>query len=136
MRTSLRNQSETCGRLRGCVASHWVKIILCLFALFTDSFFHISLENKNQPLSFFLAERTPCFVSRSSLTSPFLTLLQSSLNVRQTCPESVASSCSPRLDWFTATPLGPKLWQLPRMLCKSSRTFWDLQKATHPKFLM
>ena len=35
-----------------------------------------------------------------------------------------------------ATPLGPKLWRLPGMLCKSSRTFGDLQKAPHPKVLM
>ena len=105
-------------------------------SLFTDLFFHISLENRNQPLSFFLAERTPCFVSCSPLTSPFLTRLQSSLNVRQTCPESITSSCSPRLGCFMATPLGPKLWQPPRTLCKSSRTFRDLQKATHPKVLM
>ena len=105
-------------------------------SLFTDLFFHISLENRNHPLSFFLAERTPCFVSGSPLTSPFLTRLQSSLNVRQTCPESITSSCSPRLGCFTATPLGPKLWQPPRTLCKSSRTFRDLQKATHPKVLM
>ena len=44
--------------------------------------------------------------------------------------------CSPRLDWFTAAPLGPKLGQCPGMLCKSHRTFGDIQKATHPKVLM
>ena len=115
-----------------CLAVHPLSLPFS-HSLFQVCFFHISLENKNQTPFFFLTEGKPYFLSCSSLISPFLKLLECSFNVRWTCPGSVPSSCSPRLGWFTAAPLGPKLRQLPSMLCKSSRTFGGPSKGHSPQ---